>query len=871
MSTMWSWFRKRSRRDDELSREIRSHLDLESEEQVESGRSPEEAHHAARRAFGNTTVVVEDTRAAWGWTSLERFWQDIRYGARVLGRSPGFSAVAIMTLAIGIGANTAIFSVIDGVLLRPLPFHDPDRIVRLWESQPAKGVHGNVVNAFNFLDWRERNRSFEQVAAISYFNYSISGNGDPISAPALQVSPAFFSILGVPPLLGRTFLPDDAIQGHDDKVILSFDVWQSYFGADRSIVGSKIMMAGGPWTVVGVMPAGFQLPNQKVKVWVPMGITRSEVWKGGRFLTVVARLKRGVTMPQAQDDMTTIGNQTAKENPTQNAGWNVDVVPMLDDATAKVRLPLLILLCAVGFVLLIACANVANLLLMRASGRTREIAVRAALGAGRVRIMRQFLSESLLLGIAGWIVALPVAYWSLAGLLALIPVQSDVPRIDTISLDSRVLAVGFVASIFPVLLFGLIPAVRASRFDVQDALKLGSVRTGGNRLFRHAFVVTEVALALLLLIGAGLMARSFTKLVSVPAGFDTERVLTLRIFMSPGKYLDKNKRSGYLEHVLAEIRNTPGVRSAGSVSFLPLTGGVSGSCFGKMDEPQPTPSTGHSANMLVVSPGYFEVMSTPLIAGRRLDNRDQMAAQSVVMVNQTFVRRYFDGQNPVGKQLNVCWPIPNPASIIGVVGDARQTELSADIKPTIFINAVQAPMFFSTIVVRAAGDPRQISSGVQAAVHRVDREQAITDLAPMEQVFSESVARPRFQLVLLGVFAGIAVLLAMIGVYGVVSYSAGQRTREIGIRMALGARRRQVTRLILQEGAILTLIGIGIGLAAGLGLTRWMESVLFEVTPTDPLTLTAVSCLLLVVAGVAAFMPARRASRLDPTASLRYE
>ncbi len=870
---MWRWLRKRLRQDAELSREIRAHLDLEEEEQMEAGQSPEDALHAARRAFGNATLVQEDTRATWGWTSVERLWQDTHYGARVLRRSPGFSIVAILTLAIGIGANTAIFSVIDGVLLRPLPFHDPERLVRLWESQPAKGTHNNVVNAFNFLDWRDRNRSFEQIAAISDFNYSISGNGDPISAPALQVSPAFFSILGVQPMLGRTFLPDDGVTGQDDKVILSYELWQSYFGADRNIVGSKIMMGAAPWTVIGVMPAGFQLPTQKAKVWVPIGITRTNQWKGGRFLTVIGRLKPGVTLKKAQDDMTGIGNQTARENPAQNAGWNVDVVPMLDDATETVRLPLLVLLAAVGFVLLIACANVANLLLMRATGRLREIGVRAALGAGRMRIMRQFLSESLLLGVVGWLVALPVAYWSLRGLLALVHEQSQLPRMETISLDGRVFAAGFVASMVTALLFGLIPAIRASRFDLHDALKLGALRTGtgGNRAFRHAFVITEVALALVLLIGAGLMVRSFSKLVSVPAGFNAEHVLTLRLFMSPGKYFDSKKRSAYLEHVLTEIRNTPGVQAAGSIHFLPLTGTVSGSCFGKIEEPQPAPSSGHHANMLVVSPGYFEAMSTPLIAGRLIDERDRMGGQSVIVVNQAFTRQYFDAESAIGKQLNVCWTMPNPAQIIGVVGDARQTELSADVRPTIFINAVQAPMFFTTVVVRAQGDPRQIASGVQAAVHRVDREQAITDIAPMTQVFSESVARPRFQLVMLVVFAVIAVLLAVMGVYGVVSYSAGQRTQEIGIRIALGASRNQVTQLILREGFILTFVGLGIGLASGLALTRFMQSVLFEVTPTDPLTLTAVSLLLLAIAGLAAFIPALRASRLDPTVSLRYE
>jgi len=854
--------RSRRRRDEDLARELRAHLDLEAEEQGDL--------HAARRAFGNLTAVKETIHEMSRWTVVEQLLQDLRYGARLLRRSPAFSIVAVLTLALGIGANTAIFSVVDAVLLRPLPFPEPDQLVRIWESNP-QGFNRNVVNPHNFLDWRDRTRSFQQMAAIDGWTSNITGSGEPLAVHGMRVSPGFFSILGVAPVMGRGFIPAEGIPGHDNTVIFSYAFWRSHYG-DRSILGRKIIMNGDPSTVVGILPPDFRFPGWKADLYVPLALDRSEPFQNGRYLSTIARLKPGVSLVHAQQDLASVARQLSAERPEMNKDWSAAVVPFLDDVTGNIRLPLLVLLAAVGLVLLIACANVANLLLMRAAGRLREIALRAALGAGRRRILQQLLSESLLLALAGWAGGLAVGYWGLKGLLATIPASVSLPRMESIHLDSGVFLFAFGISLATAILFGLVPAIQVSRPQLQRALQQGSQRTGvgGSRVFRRAFVVAEIALALLLLVGAGLLMRSFARLTSVNPGFATEHLLTMEMFTAPAKYNDALKRSQYLERVLDEVRGLPGVQAAGSTHFLPLTGMTSGSCFAPAPGPEPDVSS-PSSDFLVISPGYFQAMGTPMLSGRDFGARDRFGAPSVLIVNHAFAERFFAGQNPVGKKLNVCWTVPNPVEIVGVVADARQTELKVAPMPTIFLANPQAPMYFAHLVVRARNDPRQTARAVQAAIHRVDPDQAVSGVETMDTVYSDSVARPRFQLVLLLVFAGIAVLLATIGVYGVVSYSVSQRTQEIGIRVALGARSGDVSRLVLREGLLLGGLGVGVGLAAALASTRVLRSLLFEVAPTDPVTLGAVACLLLAVALAAALWPARRATKVDPMVALRYE
>ena len=864
---------RRDRLDHDLDEELRSHLEMRAADNVAAGMSPREARYEAQKRFGNTTLLKEDTRAVdiIGW--LDETVRDFRHALRMLHRSPGFTTVAVLTLALGIGANTAIFSVVDAILLRPLPYPEPDRLVRIWEASAKFDSPRNVVNPFNFLDWRDHSQSFESMAAISGLMTNLSSHGQPIAVQGMQVSPEFFSTLRVPPLLGRTFTAEDGVSGQDQVVILSYDLWQRQYGSNPNIIGVKIDVDAVPYTVIGVMPRGFSFPKIKSEVWTPLPLARTEDWKSGRYLTVVARLKPGVSLRQAQQDMLRVANFTAQARPENNKNWSANVFPMLEDVTQGVRRPLWVLLASVGFLLLIACANVANLLLMRGTGRLRELAVRSALGAARSRIVRQLFVESLLLSLAGMAAGLLFAHLGLGSLLALIPQNAPLPRSETIAIDARVLLFTFFASLFTAVVFGLVPALRLSRVDLQTALKQGTLRggVGGHQTLRRCFVVAEVALALLLSVGAGLMLRSFSRLISVDPGFSPEHLLTMHIWTSPARYHDNLKRSQYVDHILAEIRNTPGVQAAGSTHFLPLTEKTSGSCFSPADQPAPSPAESPSAQFLIISSGYFQAMRTSLLSGRDFDDRDSFNAVPVAIVNHAFVERFYSGQDVLGKQLRVCWTFDKPVEIVGIVADARQAQLQNAPEPTIFLSNSQAPMYFATLVVRAAGDPRQIERSAEAAVHRVDPDQAVSDMQSMEAVFSDSVSSPRFQAVLLLVFAGLAIALAMIGIYGIVSYSISQRTNEFGIRVAMGARSADVVGLVLREALVLAAIALLFGLAGSLALSRVLQSLLFEVTPTDPATLATVCFVVLVVSALAAVLPARRAARIDPIVALRYE
>ena len=864
------WWRRRQQEED-LERELRSHLELEAEERQEDGALAPEARWAARRALGNWTRTKEATREMWKYASVERFMQDLRHGARLFWRSPGFSIVAILTLALGIGANTAIFSVVNAVLLKPVPYPEPGRLVHIWEGKAGGGASKNVVEPFNFLDWRERNRSFEKMAAISGgVTLNVTGIGAPEALPGMQVSAEFFDVLEVQPAIGRGFVSEEGWPGHDGAVVLSYSYWQQHFGGDPSALGRKLTVNQVPCVVVGIMPRGFSFLGAKAELWTPLPLARTKIWQGGRFLTVVARLKHGVTIAKAQEDMTGIARQLEQERPFTNKNWTAEVFSLAEDSTERVRLPLLVLLGAVGFVLLIACANVANLLLMRSTGRLHEIGVRVALGAARGRILQQLLSENLLLSLTGWAAGLALGYWGLQGLLVLLPGNIPLPRRESIQLDGGVFLFTLAAALVTTLLFGLVPALHVSRLELSNALKQGALRagTGGNRIFRRVFVVMEMAMALLLLTGAGLAMRSFSKLTHVHTGFNPQRVLTMQVSMPRSTV---QSASQYLERILDEVRAVPGVESAGSIHFLPLTERVSGSCFTRENRLAANLSAMPGADFLVISRDYFRTMGTPLASGRDFDARDRFGTPSVAIVNQSFAQQFFPGEDPVGRRINVCWTIPNPVEIVGIVADARQTELKRAPRPTIFLANPQAPRFFAQLVLRSKGDPRQLTHAVETAIRRVNPDQPVSAVSTMEGVFFGSVAEPRFQLDLLLVFAAIAVLLAAIGVYGVVSYSVNQRTAEIGIRVALGARARNVASLVLREGLLLAGIGVIVGLAGAFALTRVLQSLLFEVTPTDPLTLFTVSCLLLIVSAVAIAVPTRRAMRVDPMVALRHE
>jgi len=871
-----SWLRvmlHRSRMENEMDAELHFHIEAYAEDLMRSGLQRQEALRRARLEFGGIEQAKEQARDARGVSFLHSLQQDLRLALRMLRQSPGFAAVAVITLALGIGANTAIFSVVDATLLRPLPYPQPTQLVRLWETAPSRGYFRNAVNPLNFLDWREDSQSFQSMAAITGLMTNLTTHGQPIAVPGMQVSPEFFSVLDVPPLLGRTFVADDGIAGHDRVVIFSYELWQRQFGGDAAVIGEKMDVDGRPCTVIGVMPRRFSFPNTKAEVWTPLPLARTEEWKDGRYLTVVARLKPAVTLQQASQDMLSVGNITAEARPDFNKGWSAEVIPMLEDTTHDVRRPLWVLLASVAFLLLIACSNVANLLLMRGSGRLREMAVRSALGATRLRLIQQLLVESLLLSLAGMAAGLLLAQLGLHTLLALIPRNASLPRSEPITIDGRVLLFTFLVSLTTAVVFGLVPALHLSRVDLQNALKQGSLRggVGGHQTLRRSFVVAEVTLALLLSVGAGLMLRSFSRLVAVDPGFHPEHLLTMHIFTSPSRYSDDLKRSVYFDRILTEIRNSSGVRAAGSTQFLPLTESISSSCFALGGGPPPTPSESPNAQFLIISPDYLATMGIPLLMGRDFEQRDAFDASPVAIVNSVFVNRYFPGQDAVGKQLRVCWTTTKPVEIVGVAADARQAELQQDPQPTIFLSNSQAPMYFAMFVLRADGDPLQIARSAEDAIHRVDPDQAISDVQSMDAVLSDSVSSPRFEAILLGVFASLAIVLAIIGIYGVVSYSVSQRTNEIGIRVAMGARSHDIARLVLREALLLAALALLLGFGTSLVLSRVLQSLLFEVTPTDPVTLASAGCVILVVSALSALLPARRAMRVDPRVALRYE
>jgi predicted permease len=878
--TIWSRIRswlytmlRRSRTEREMDAELRFHIDAYADDLVRTGVPLEEALRRARIEFDGLERFKEECREARGMTLLQSFGKDLQLAVRMLRKNSAFTVLAVLTLALGIGANSAIFSVVDAILLRPLPYPEPTRLVRLWECHPSRGYFRNVVNPLNFLDWRDNSKSFQSMAAIMGSSNNLNAQGQPVAVPGLRVSPEFFSILEVHAILGRTFNSEDGIPGRDQVVILSYELWQSQFAGNSAVLGEKMEIDGLPYTIVGVMPRGFSFPKTKAEIWTPLPLARTDDWKSGRYLTTLARLKPGVTLEQARQDMARVANINAETRPDFDKGWSAEVVPMLADATEDISRPLWVLLASVGFLLLIACANVANLLLMRGAGRLREMAVRSALGASRRRLIQQLLVESLLLSFAGMAAGLFFAQFGLHSLLALIPRGAPLPRSEPITIDTRVFLFTFLASLITAVLFGLVPALRLSRVDLRTALKQGSLRggVGGHQTLRRCFVVAEVALALLLSVGAGLMLRSFSRLIAVDPGFQPEHLLTMHIALAPSRYSDDLKRSVYFDRLLAEIRSTPGVRAAGSTHFLPLTETMSGSCFAPASGPQPTPAESPSSQFLIVSSGYFPAMGTPILQGRDFELHDNFNAQPVAIVNHAFVDHYFPGQDMLRKQLWVCWTIEKPVEIVGVVADARQTELEAAPQPTIFLSNAQAPMYFATLVVRTQGDPAQIARSAEDAIHRVDLDQAVSDVQTMETVFSDSVASPRFEAVLLGVFAALAITLAIIGIYGVVSYSVTQRTNEIGIRVALGARSADIARMVLREALTLAAVALLVGFAASLALSRVLESLLFEVKPTDPFTLASVGCIILVVSTLAALLPARRATRVEPTVALRYE
>ena len=801
--------------------------------------------------------------------------RDLRYAVRMLVKSPGFTAVAVIALALGIGANSAIFSTVNAMLLRPLPYKEPDRLVEVWEHRPLQNRDRTVVSPAEFIHWREQAQSFEQITAVSYVLHNITGDGEPEQIQAVQVSASFFPMLGVNPIAGRTFLEEEDQPDHSRVAVISYGLWQRRFGGDPGIVNQQITLDGDKFTVVGIMPGGFQFPPL-VDLWEPVAFPASaRENRGNHFIEVFARVKAGVTIEQAQAEMTGIAKLLEQSRPDTNTGHQVVLVGLHEQVVGDSRTALLVLFAAVAFVLLIACANVANLLLARASARQKEMAIRTALGASRWRIVRQLLVESLLLASLGGALGLLLAWWGVDLLVALSP--EGTPRLKEIRLDGAVFGFTLIVSLVTGVLFGLTPALQSSRPDLNEALKEGSRgSTEGarrNRL-RSALVVTEVALTLVLMVGAGLMLKSFYRLSHVDTGYDPSNLVTMEITLPAAKYAKPPQTLAFYDELLRRVESLPDVKAAAAVDVLPLSGSNSSSTVTIEGQPPAPPGERPNANRRIITPNYFRAMGMSLLEGRAFAATDTEQSTQVAIVNQTMARRFWPNQEVLGKRFKFGAPDRNNnpwLEIVGVVADIKHERLDEDIKPETYQPNAQSHRRAMTLVARTATPPLDTVSVLREQVLAVDQDQPVGSVASMEQLVARSLAPWRFTMMLLGVFAALALVLASVGIYGVISYSVAQRTHEIGIRMALGAQTSDVLKQVVGKGMTLVLIGVGLGVAAAVGLTHLISTMLYNVSPTDATTFAVISLALAGVALAACFVPARRATKVDPLIALRQE
>ena len=803
---------------------------------------------------------------------LTAILQDLRHGARLLLRSPGFTIVAVAALAIGIGANTAIFSVVNTLLVQRLPYRDADRLAIVWEHNIPRDRKNNVVAPANFLHWRDMNQTFEYLAAVSIsFSMTLTGKGEPEELQTQLLTAEVFPILGVQPAIGRGFTPDE-IQPDSRVVVISDRLWKRRFSGDPGMLQKSIMVQGTPYSVVGVMPPGFSFLDKNVDVWLPFGFTAQTRTPRGRSIEVVGRLKPGVTFARAQEDMTRIAADLTGKFPDFNTGWTARVVPLRDQLTGEVRPSLAVLAGAVAFVLLIACANVANLLMALATARQRELAVRAALGAGRARLIRQLLAESLVLSMAGGFCGLLLAWWALNFLRAVVAEQLPIQRLEMVGIDGWVLAFTLGASLLSGLVFGVVPAVSAAGINLNDSLKEGG-RTGsatrGNRT-RSTFVVVEIALALVLLVGAGLLMRSFKHLLDVNPGFDPSRTVTMRLSLPSARYSGEGRREQFFSRFFEHVDALPGVDASGSISWLPLSG--AGAATSMVIVGQPTPPKGQEpvTDVRVISHEYLKAMGVPLLKGRLFNERDTTDLKGRVVINETMARRYWPGEDPIGKHVRINWDDVED-EVIGVVGDVKHASLDGEVRAMTYWPYARNPYGTMTIAVRTAREAPVLVNAIAGVVRQLDPDLVVANIKTMEEVVANSVAERRLTMVLLTIFAGAALLLAAVGIYGVVAYSVTQRTQEIGIRMALGAQRGDVLGMVVGQAMVLTIAGIGAGALGALVLTRLMTTLLFNVKPADPLTFAAVAGLLAAVTALASYLPGRRATRVDPVVALRAE
>lgn len=871
------WWRRRQQERD-LDREIRIDLDLEAAEQRDKGLSEEEARYAAQRAFGNTTSTKEETREMWGGVRIERLLQDVRYALRTMRKNRSFTTIAVLSLALGIGANTAIFTFINAALLKPLPYPNADRIVAVLQ-RPLKSDEPGAVHPRSFVPWHDRAQSFEALAIAQSIPVNTEGIDGPEQVSGLWATAELFRVFGMQPLMGRLFIEQegvnrDAIRGGltdiTSVVILSHSYWQRRFAGEPNIIGKTLRMERGAATVVGVLPQGARIGTQDIDLYLSLPLDRSKPEAiGSRAFHCFGLLRPGVTLAEARAEMAVLADQVGRQYPSEK-DWAVMVLGLRDYFVRDNRLVLFVLFGVVAFVLLIACANLAGLLLARGIGRRNELALLVSLGASRARLLQQLLIESAMLSLLGGALGLLLGVLASRTLVMLAKDAVAFGQIADVQLDARVYVFTVALSLLTAVVFGLAPAWQASRFDLQTMLKEHGRGTSDSRnqhLLRSALVIGEVALAVVLLVGAGLLLQTFSRLLQVKLGFRPENVLTMRLLVMG----DAARRSNLVEGVLNRIEALPDVRAVGTIQFLPLTGFNNNWVFRFVGQPEPAAGERTQADGSTVSQGYFAAMGIPILRGRDFSRHDHNKSPRVALVNESFVRKYSPKSDPIGQIITGDWGETTGTEIVGVVGDIRQTGLATEPRPTIFLAQAQSPGYITYLVVRTGSDLHRLASAVRHEIQQVDRTQPVTAIQPMEEYVSTALARPRLYAILVGGFASLALLLAAVGLYGLIAYSVSRRTHEIGVRMALGAEPRHVLTSILGEGARLVIAGLALGAICAAALSRIVENLLYGVTAGDPWTYAGAAILLGTVALIAAYLPAQRAASVDPTVALRYE
>ena len=868
----WRALTQQSEMDHELDEEMRFHLERDIEQNIRNGMSPADARFAALRTFGGVDQAKEECRSARGVGFIDNIARDISYSVRVLVKSYAFTVVVVLTLALGISANTAIFSFVNGILLRPLPYPQSDRLAVLDETALKEGGRSIGVAYPNFLDWREQNTIFESIAThYGTSRFAMSAGGSPIEIRGSRISYGLLEVLRVAPILGRTFALNEDRPEEDGVVILGYDLWQRSFGGDANVIGKEVTVSSRSRTVIGVMPRGFRFPEVS-ELWVPLAFTTKTYTRTDHGLEAIARLKDGVTISQAQTEMNNLAARIEEQNPVTNEGLGVTVTSLRENLSGSYHDALLILLGVVGFVLLVACVNVANLMLARATARQKEFALRAALGASRWRIMQQLLLESLLLSIVGGALGFILSVLALHLLLTAIPI--DLPFWMNFDLDLRVLAFTLAITLITGLMFGAMPALQTSRVDLNDTLREGGRGSAGVRSrARSLLVVTEIAMSLVLLVGAGLMVQSFLRLRHVNIGLDPKNVLTANLILPRSKYTENEQRTAFFKQLVERVRNLPGVEAASATGTLPLGGSTWGRSL--TVEGYPVLSVGHAPSIqhTVVTPGYFRTMGITLLAGRDFNDADTKDAPNVTIIDERLARQYWPNASPLGKRIRFGPPEDNEPwhTIVGVVSAVRHERMQEETRQSVYLPHQKIPTSGMTLVARTSVNPHDFIGAVRREVAQLDPDLPVSEVATMEEVVAESIWQPRLYAMLFAVFASGALLLALIGIYGVMAFLVQTRTHEIGVRMALGATARDVFKLIVGRGMKLTAVGVLIGVAGAIALTRLMQSLLFNTSVTDPFTFVLISLLLSLAAFLACYIPARRAAKVDPLVALRYE